>query len=353
MDSFLITGGAGFVGSNLVLELLSRKDVSSIVVVDNFLSSEKEELPDHPKLQILEGSIADDSILKEIEDQFDYIFHLACYHGNQSSIANPLEDHQNNALTTLKLFEHVKSFKRLKKIVYSGAGCAVSDKNTYEAKATLEKDVVSLDMDSPYSISKVLGEFYAKYYYKQHGLKIVRARFQNVFGPREILGAGKWRGTKATVWRNVVPTFIYKAIKGESLPLENGGESSRDFIFVKDIVEGLLALAFKGSPNEAYNLASGQEVTILELASLINELTENKSPLLFLPKREWDTSIKRFGCSQKSYRDLEFKAKTSLNAGLKDTIDWFHENFDKIEKTMRKHLNQMPELNAYLSLAQL
>ena len=94
-------------------------------------------------------------------------------------------------------------------------------------------------MDSPYSISKLVGEFYAVYYHERHQLPTVRARFQNVYGPREILGAGQWRGTPATVWRNVTPTFVYKSLLGESLPLEGDGDPTRDFIYVDDLVEGL------------------------------------------------------------------------------------------------------------------
>src|SRR6185436_10816563 len=106
-------------------------------------------------------------------------------------------------------------------------------------------------------ISKVVGEFYSVYYHTQHNLPGVRARFQNVYGPWEVLGAGQWRGTPATVWRNVTPTFIYKALKHQALPVENGGIMTRDFIFVSDIVAGLIACALRGTPGEAYNLATG------------------------------------------------------------------------------------------------
>ena len=99
-----------------------------------------------------------------------------------------------------------------------------------------------LDLDSPYQISKVVGEFYSVYYHRQHGLPTVRARFQNVYGPGEMLGAGRWRGTPATVWRNVTPTFVYRALKGLPLQLDNGGVASRDFVYVEDIARGLLGL---------------------------------------------------------------------------------------------------------------
>jgi nucleoside-diphosphate-sugar epimerase len=192
-------------------------------------------------------------------------------------------------------------------------------------------------MDSPYSISKMVGEFYAVYFHKQHQLPTVRARFQNVYGPGEVLGAGQWRGTPATVWRNVTPTFIYKALKGQELPLENGGIASRDFIYVEDIVEGLMLCALRGASGDVYNLASGVEITIKELAEVINRLTNNKSPLKYLAGRDWDRSGKRFGSTEKSRQQLGFEAKMSLEEGLKKTIDWTKEHLHFIEKTMHKH----------------
>lgn len=324
-------------GSNLVRALLSTVSTVTITIVDNLLSAERVNVIDDPRVRFIEGSIADDAVLGDIHDQYDYVFHLATYHGNQSSIHDPLADHANNTLTTLKLFEHLKPFKKLKKVVYSGAGCAVAEKTFDHAEATVESDIVSLDMDSPYSISKIIGEFYAKYYVKQHQLPVVRARFQNVYGPWEILGAGRWRGTPATVWRNVTPTFIYKALNQESLPLENEGIATRDFIFVDDIVRGLIACAFKGQVGQVYNLASGREISIRELAETINRLTDNPAPIQWLPKRTWDQSGKRYGCPEKSKQVLGFAAQTPLNEGLAATIAWTRAQRDLIDATMRKH----------------
>jgi nucleoside-diphosphate-sugar epimerase len=332
----LIVGGAGFVGSNLARRLLNE-GVRDIVIVDNLLSSEPENIPQDDRIVFQQGSIANDEILRNIKDEYEYIFHLATYHGNQSSIHDPLADHENNLITTLKLFQQIRDYQKVIKVVYSGAGCAVAEKTYENARPTREDDPISLEMDSPYSISKMVGEFYAVYFHKQHQLPTVRARFQNVYGPGEVLGAGKWRGTPATVWRNVTPTFIYKALKGLELPLENGGIASRDFIYVEDIVEGLMLCTLRGSPGDVYNLASGVEITIKELAEVINRLTNNKSPLKYLPGRDWDRSGRRFGSTKKSRQDLGFEAKMSLEKGLEKTIDWTKEHLDFIEKTMRKH----------------
>lgn len=340
----LVSGGAGFVGSNLVRKLLDQ-GVASVHVVDNLLSAEKENIPVDPRVRFSEVSIADPDFLATLTDEYDYVFHLSTYHGNQSSIHNPLADHENNTLTTLRLYERMKDFRRLKKLVYSSAGCCVAEKTFDAASATPETELVSLKaMDSPYAMSKMFGEFYSNYYFKQHGLPTVRARFQNVYGPSEILGAGQWRGTPATVWRNVTPTFIYKALKKQALPVENGGITSRDFIYVEDIVDGLMACALRGTPGEVYNLATGEETPILTLAELINELCENPTPIALQPKREWDRSGKRYGSTDRGRDELGFEARVPIRQGLTQTIAWTRANLDLIEQCIAKHAVQLKAL---------
>lgn len=343
-STILVVGGAGFVGSNLVKMILNETDAVNITVVDNLLSSEKENLPNDKRLTFLHGSITNDAILSELPDKFDYVFHLATYHGNQSSIHNPLTDHENNTLTTLKLMYHVASFKNLKKLVYSSAGCSVAVKTFENATATKEENIVDItQQDSPYSISKIIGEFYAVYFHKQHQVPTVRARFQNVYGPGEVLGAGQWRGTPATVWRNVTPTFIYKALNNIPLSLENNGIASRDFIYVEDICRGLMACALKGKAGDVYNIASGVETTILELATLINKFSNNTAGFEHLPKRAWDNSGKRFGSPEKAKRELGFEAKMNLTQGIEKTIAWTKENLAFIDTQIQKHNKEMSQ----------
>ena len=332
----LITGGAGFVGSALTRRLLAD-GIGAIDVVDNLLSSERWNIPADPRVTFVEGSIADDSIVGALDDRYDYVFHLSTYHGNQSSIHDPLADHEHNQLTTLKLFERAKSFKRLRKLVYSGAGCAVAAKTYDSPEATAEDATVSLEMDSPYSISKIVGEFYAVYYHNRHGVPAVRARFQNVYGPGEILGAGRWRGTPATVWRNVTPTFVYRALKQLPLPAEGGGVAGRDFIFVDDIAQGLMRCALAGTPGDVYNLASGIETSIRSLADRINALTGNPAPIELRPARVWDRSGRRFGSTQKAREQLGFTAAVGLDDGLAQTVEWTRANLPRIEQCITRH----------------
>jgi nucleoside-diphosphate-sugar epimerase len=173
----------------------------------------------------------------------------------------------------------------------------------------------------------------------------VRARFQNVYGPGEVLGAGQWRGTPATIWRNVTPTFVYRALKGLPLQLDNGGVASRDFVYVEDVARGLAACAERGEPGEVYNLASGVETTIRELAELIVELSGSSSELEIAPRRPWDHSILRFGSPEKARRELGFEAQTPLEEGLRTTIEWTRENLDFIERCVAKHERQLAEVS--------
>ena len=338
-SKILIVGGAGFVGSNLCSLIIKNYDPKYILIIDNLLSSTADNIVRNKKIKFIYGSIISDEILFQIPEDIDYVFNLACYHGNQSSIKNPIEDHNNNLLPNLKLYNHIKNFPNLKAVIYSAAGCAVASKTYKKATPTFESDNVDLFQDSPYSISKLVGELYGNYFFKQFDLPFIKARFQNVYGPKEILGAGSWRGTSHTIWRNVIPTFIWKSINNESLKLFNGGEATRDFIYVEDISKGLVDIAQKGKPGESYNLASGFETSIKDLAILINKFTGNKRDLDLLPKRNWDNSGKRFGSTIKSKNELGFTASTSLEKGIQKTIKWTKDNYSDIQKHIEKHLS--------------
>jgi UDP-glucose 4-epimerase len=338
----LVVGGAGFVGSNLVHQILDQ-DPREIIVIDNLISSDVANIPADKRVRFVFGSITDDRILAALPNDLDYAFHLACFHGNQSSIADPFADHDNNTYTSLKLFDRLKDIKVLKKVVYAAAACAVAEK-TYDAPtATTEDQPVTLYHDSPYSISKIIGELYGNYYFQQHQLPFVKARFSNVYGPREILGSGQWRGTVHTVWRNVTPTFIWRSLNGEALPLDNGGNTSRDFIFVEDMARGLMACALKGQAGGVYNLATGKETTILQLATLINEFTGNKTPVDLKPARDWDRSGKRFASTEKAKEELGFVAQIDIREGICRTVEWTRTNAQLIEFCIAKHNKLMSQ----------
>lgn len=350
-DSFkganvVVVGGAGFVGSNLVGMILAHEP-RRITIVDNFLSADPQSVPADPAIRLVAASITDDRVLAGLDADLDYVFHLACYHGNQSSIADPLADHDNNTLTSLKLFERLKDIGSIRKVVYAAAGCAVAEKTFEGAAATREDAAVSLYHDSPYSISKLIGEMYGNYYWTRHRLPFVKARFQNVYGPGEILGAGRWRGTQHTVWRNVTPTFVWRALHGEALPVENGGVASRDFVCVEDIARGLMACALAGEPGEVYNLGSGVETTVRELAERINRIAGNPTPIALSPARDWDRSGQRFADVSKAREKLGFAAAVDHEEGLRRTIEWTRASRATILRCMNQHRFFVPEVASY------
>jgi UDP-glucose 4-epimerase len=346
-SKILVVGGAGFVGSNLCNHLLAT-DLAQLMVVDNLLSADLSQLKEDPRLTFIQESITSEEALSKLPTDLDYVFHLATYHGNQSSIENPLKDHEHNTLTSLKLFDRISRFPSLKKVVYAGAGCTVAKKTFDAAAATVEQEEVSLYLDSPYQMSKIFGEFYGNYYFMRYQMPFVKARFQNVYGPGELLGAGQWRGNANTVWRNVTPSFIFKALHNLSLPLENNGIATRDFIYVDDIVKGLIACAQKGKAGGVYNLASGVETSIKELASLINEITMNQAGIDSTSARPWDRSGKRHGDPSKSEQELGFRAQVSLPEGLLKTVNWTKEHLALIKRCMMNHVRYLPEIKPFL-----
>ncbi|MBX9661144.1 MAG: NAD-dependent epimerase/dehydratase family protein [Nitrospiraceae bacterium] len=348
--NILIVGGAGFVGSNLTRHILEQRP-RKLTVVDNFLSSDPVNVPVDPVMHLVADTITSDRVLRGLDDDLDYVFHLACFHGNQSSINDPLMDHDNNTLTSLKLFQRLKEIKSIRKLVYAAAGCAVAAKTFDGATATSEDAPISLFHDSPYSISKLIGEMYGNYYFTRHGLPFVKARFQNVYGPGEILGAGRWRGTAHTVWRNVTPTFIWKALHGEALPVENGGIASRDFIFVEDMARGLMACALRGDPGEIYNLGSGIETTIRELAECINTIADNATPIALTPARDWDRSGQRFAATDKARAKLDFQAEITHEQGIQRTVEWTRANAATIRRCMLAHRHFVPGVTRYVDVA--
>jgi len=336
MSHSVVIGGAGFVGSWVVDEIL-KNPRAQVTIIDNLISSEKWNISTDPRVTFIRGSAAEFPTFERVKGAVDFVYHLACFHGNQSSIARPIDDLENGLKTTLVLLEWVRKNHPKARVVYAGAGCAVADK-TWDAPSPIKEiDSTHILHDSPYSISKISGEMYCVFYAHQHNMHVVRIRFQNVYGPREILGAGIWRGTEHTIWRNVIPTFIWKALHGQELEIFGEFRASRDFIYVSDLARGVLMAAKHGTPNEVYNLASGKEKFIDELALSIVELTNSKSCIRNSAKRHWDSSGRRFADITKSNKELNFLATTDFREGLITTIEWTIENEDRIATTISSH----------------
>jgi UDP-glucose 4-epimerase len=336
MKHSVVIGGAGFIGSWVVEEILKDPDVQ-ITIVDNLISSERWNISLDPRVTFIEGSAANFETLKKISKKVDYVYQLACFHGNQSSIARPLDDLENGLKTTLVTLEWVKQNHPTARVLYSGAGCAVAEKTWSTPNSVSEIDNVQLAHDSPYSISKITGEMYCLYYANQENLDVVRVRFQNVYGPREILGAGIWRGTNNTLWRNVIPTFIYKALNNYDIDVYSGKHASRDFTYVGDVARGVVLTALKGNTGSLFNIASGEEVNIADLLKLIMKKTNSSSHVNYFDRRTWDNSGRRVGMGTKIAHELGFSPKISLDFGIDSTIKWTKNNLDLINLTIGKH----------------
>ena len=335
MKKILIIGGNGFVGRNLVKKLIALGE-SKIFLIDNLLSSDLDLVPVSPKVHFTHADAGKLESFENLPRDFDSIFLLHCLHGNQSSLHDPLSDLENTLRPTIATYEWVRKIGIHPTIIYAGAGCAVADKTWESPEAVVETDLVHMRHDSPYSISKLSGEMHSIMYADNFNLDIRRARFQNVFGPGEFLGAGQWRGTSATVWRNVTPAFIWKAINNQDIVV-TGAKASRDFIYVDDLVNGLIAVQSKGVKGGAYNIASGVETSITQLAEVIVAISGSKSGIKVNDRRSWDKSGRRFGSTVKSKSELNFVSEVDLKNGLLKTIEWTKENYDQILKKIDSH----------------
>ena len=313
----LVTGGAGFIGSNLVRRLLELK-TANVVVLDDLSSASKWNLPQDNRVTFVEGSLLEDEKLATaFERQPELVFHLAAHFANQNSIDHPDKDLMVNGLGTLKMLElaHAAGVRRF---VFASSGCSVYGSH---APLPLREDYVSLNLDTPYQITKLLGELYCNFYHDFYGLKVAIPRFFNVYGPGEVPGK----------YRNVIPNFIYWALSKKPLPITGTGEETRDFTFVGDIVTGLLRAGYLDSAvGESFNLASGRETKILDLAHLINRLTENTEGVVLQDKRDWDKSTRRRASIDKAEKLLNFRPSDDMERGVGLTVKWIKENWNRI-----------------------
>lgn len=316
--SVLVTGGAGCIGSNLIRALI-KANAERILVLDDLSSARKWNIPNASNVSFLKGSILDQATLKKaFSERPDYVFHLAALFANQNSIDHPETDLQVNGLGTLHVLKH-SHLNRVEKFVFASSGCSVYGS---QAPLPLKEDFVSLHLDTPYQITKLLGELYCNFFHNYYGLPLVIGRFFNVYGPGEIPGR----------YRNVIPNFTYWALHNQPLPITGTGEETRDFTFVEDIVEGVLrAGAVPEALGEAFNLASGKETTIIDLANIINQLTGNKAGVKFTEKRDWDKITKRRASIEKARKTLGYEPKIGIKEGLEKTLDWFLGNKKNIE----------------------
>ena len=318
----LVTGGAGAIGSNLVRELLARDHC--VIVVDNFSSGKKWNLPEHPNLVLVEGDICSDDVLN---CAFGYapsvVFHLAAFFANQNSIEHPFDDLRTNGIGILKVLEYSRKHG-VTRFVYSSSSCIYGN-----AASSSFDETLRTRLETPYAITKLLGEHYVLFYHKYHRLPGVVLRYFNSYGPGEAPGK----------YRNVIPNFVYQALHGQPLIVFGTGEETRAFTYVSDIVAGTIRAAeSKAAIGEILNIGSEQEVTINELARLINQVCENRASIRFGPVRNWDQTKRRRPNIRKAREILGFQPLVDIETGVDRTVKWMRDNMHRIEAEMGERI---------------
>ncbi|MGB4026750.1 MAG: NAD-dependent epimerase/dehydratase family protein [Acetomicrobium sp.] len=315
----LVTGGAGAVGSNLV-NRLDELETKKIIILDNLSSSYEWNIPRSPKVLFIKGDILDDEKLKwAFKEKPDIVYHLAAHFANQNSVDNPETDLMVNGMGILKVLQYAH-LVQVERFIYSSSGCGIYGA---DSKMPFQEHDTSMQLYTPYQVTKMLGELYTNYFHNLYGLPIVNARFFNSYGPGEVPGQ----------YRNVIPNFFYWAMHGQPLPITGSGEETRDFTYVGDIVNGLLAMVYyQDAIGESINIGSGKEIMIKDLAQWINEITDNKAGIVFKERRNWDKKNRLLSCIDKAKRILKYDPQMEFKEGLKNVYKWFQENWENIER---------------------
>ena len=316
----LVTGGAGAIGGNLC-SALADTGAKLVLILDDLLSGYSWNIPKKRNIMFVKGDVADEVSLKRVFfEQPQVIFHLAAFFANQNSVDYPEKDLNVNGLGTLKLLEY-STLTKVKRFIYASSGCSIYGSS---APLPLKEEFMSMNLTTPYQVTKMLGELYCNFFYNHYGLAVVKTRFFNSYGPGEVPGQ----------YRNVIPNFIYWAMKGEALPITGTGEETRDFTYVGDLVDGLLRAGYQENiAGQEFNLASGKETKIIDLANMINKVVGNKAGIKFGIKRKWDTKSRLLASIDKAHNLINYQPKTEFNEGLLNTIKWFKDNWHKIEES--------------------
>lgn len=306
-STILVTGGAGAIGCNLVNELAGG---NQIIVLDNLASGHITNIPHLENVDFISASILDDDALCQVFSKYsiDYVFHLAANFANQNSVLFPRRDLQVNSLGTLKLLQYsqkagIKCFLYTSSSCVYGKNCWLRDEKTKE-----------YDPDTPYAISKLSGEMYVNFFNRHWKVPTVITRIFNSYGPGEYPGP----------FRNAITNFFWAAMNDNPLLITGTGSETRDFTFVGDTVHGLLLAATTESAyGQVFNIGTGKETRIIDVARKIISLTGSKSALLFGDKRSWDNIPRRRANIYKAKNALGFEPATDLDAGLRMTLAWF------------------------------
>lgn len=306
MARYLVTGGAGFIGSNLVHALLARGH--AVRVLDDLSTGRRENLSGvMASIEFVEGSICDESVVRDAMEGVDYCLHEAAIPSVPRSVEDPLTSNRANVDGTLNVFLAARDAK-VRRVVFASSSSVYG--NTEVSPAHEDLPVLPI---SPYGVSKAACEHYARVFSALYGIDIVALRYFNVFGPRQDPGSQ---------YAAVIPIFITHMLRGKRPPVHGDGRQSRDFSYIDNVIHAnLLACEAEGSIAGVYNAACGTETTLLGLVALLNQAMGKKLEPVFSPMRAGDI---RRSCADisRSAKAFGYKPMVSVGEGLRRTLEW-------------------------------
>ena len=307
MAGYLITGGGGFIGSNITRYLVERGE--KVRILDNFSTGKRENLAGlEGKVELVEGDIRDVFTVMRSLEGIDYILHQAALPSVPRSVADPLTTNNVNLIGTLNLLEAAKDFP-IKRLVIASSSSVYGDTDSLPKKESLTPAPLS-----PYAASKLAVEYYAKVFHNVYGVESVILRYFNIFGPNQ---------DPTSQYSAVVPKFITSILQDKPVTIFGDGEQSRDFTFVDNVVSAnILAAKADSISGEVINIASGVETTVNELIETIETIVGKKAKRVYLAERAGDVKHSLADIS-KAKKLLGYSVITDLKTGLKKSIEFF------------------------------
>jgi UDP-glucose 4-epimerase len=307
----LVTGGAGFVGSNIVNILLQNEAI--VTVLDNLYTGRFELMPEHKNLTFIEGDVEDKDLVFKLMSEFDYVIHAAAKN-IIASTKNPFDDFKTNIEGTLNILMGAQKYG-VEKIVYTGSASVYGNPSILPISEN--SGVYTL---SPYATSKLAGENYCISFYESYNLPSAIVRYSNVYGTNQ---------DPKNPYCGVVSKFFESAIKNEPIRIHGDGEQTRDFTFVKDTALATIeALINPKSTGGIFNTGSGGEISINDLAKRIIEISGSTSGIEYVDKRDIDNIRRRSVNIELIRRTLRWSPSYTIEKGLKETYEWILQNLD-------------------------
>lgn len=305
---FVITGGSGFIGSNLVYELYQDNDITVIDDISTGYLENIYELVEKKLIKFIKGSITDQKLLKEYFTGADYVLHQGAIPSVPRSINNPMATNKANIDGTLNVLIAAKDCN-VEKVVFASSSSIYGDTPTLPKIETMCPSPLS-----PYAITKLCGERYCRVFYEIYGLRTTSLRYFNVYGPRQ---------NPKSEYAAVVPKFISATIKGTPIEIYGDGTQTRDFTFVKDVINAnLLSCKSNKSDGKVLNIAGGKRISINDLASEIMKIIGNKVEIIYKDRREGDVKDSLADISL-AKNLISYEPKYTLDMGLNETVKYF------------------------------